>query len=143
LPEVATIVVPIGGGGLAAGVGTAIKQLRPGLRVIGVQTEASAAIYHGRKLGHLVRVPDLPSIADGIAGNIDLQTITFPLIQKFVDDVVVVSEKEIKSAMEYLKQTEKLVTEGAAAAAFAAVLYGKVDTSGPLVVVITGGNVDL
>ena len=143
LPEVATIVVPIGGGGLAAGVGTAIKQLRPGLRVIGVQTEASAAIYHGRKLGHLVRVPDLPSIADGIAGNIDLQTITFPLIQKFVDDVVVVSEKEIKSAMEYLKQTEKLVTEGAAAAAFAAALYGKVDTSGPLVVVITGGNVDL
>jgi len=143
LPEVATIVVPIGGGGLAAGVATAIKQLRPSLGLIGVQTEASAAIYHGRKLGHLVRVPDLPSIADGIAGNIDLQTITFPLIQKFVDDVILVSENEIKGAMEHLKQNEKLVAEGAAAAAFAAAFYGKVDASGPLVVVITGGNVDL
>jgi len=143
LPEATTIVVPIGGGGLAAGIGSAIKQLRPSLRVIGVQAEASAAIYHGRKVGHMVRVPDRPSIADGIAGNIDLHTITFPLIQKFVDDVVLVSEDEIRRAMEYLKQNEKLVAEGAAAAAYAAVLYGKVNVSGPLVVVITGGNVDL
>jgi threonine dehydratase len=90
-----------------------------------------------------VRVPDLPSIADGIAGNIDLHTITFPLIQKFVDDVILVSENEIKRAMEHLKQSEKLVAEGAAAAAFAAAFYGKVDASEPLVVVITGGNVDL
>src|SRR5262249_40889364 len=81
LPDVTAIVLPIGGGGLAAGVGAAVKQVRPSLRVIGVQTEASAPIYHSLKAGRMVRVPDLPSIADGIAGNVDLGTITFPLIQ--------------------------------------------------------------
>jgi threonine dehydratase len=143
LPEVAAIVVPIGGGGLAAGVGAAIKQIRPRVRVIGVQTEASAAIYHGLRTGHLVKVPDLPSIADGIAGNIDLSTITFPLIQQYVDDVLLVSEEQIKAAMEHLLLREKLVVEGSAAAAFAATLFGKVDVAGSVAVVITGGNVDL
>ena len=142
-PQVASIIVPIGGGGLAAGIGAAVKQLRPSVRVIGVQTEASAAIYHGLRAGHMVRVPDLPSIADGIAGNIDLQTITFPLIQKYVDEVVLVSEDEIKSAMEHLLQREKLLVEGAAAAGFAAAAYGKVNLDAPAIAVITGGNRDL
>jgi threonine dehydratase len=141
LPDVAAIIVPIGGGGLAAGIGTAVKQLRPAVRVIGVQTEASAAIYHSLRAGHMVRVPDLPSIADGIAGNIDLQTITFPLIQKHVDDVVLVSESEIQSAMDHLMRREKLVAEGAAAAAMAAALYEKVRIEGAVVALITGGNV--
>jgi threonine dehydratase len=143
LPNVSAIIVPIGGGGLAAGIGAAVKQLRTSVRVIGVQAEASAAIYYSLKAGHMVQVPDLPSIADGIAGNIDLQTITFPLIQKYVDDVVLVSENEIRSAMKHLLHREKLVTEGSAAAAVAAVLYGKVDVHGPIVALITGGNVDL
>jgi len=142
LPETAIIVVPIGGGGLAAGLGTAMKQLRPGVRIIGVQTDVSAAIYHGLKAGHLGLVPDKPSIADGIAGNIDLQTITFPLIQKYVDDVVLVSEDEIRSAMDHLRDQEKLVAEGAAAAAFAVLLYRKVEIHGPAVALISGGNVD-
>jgi threonine dehydratase len=143
LPEVAKIIVPIGGGGLAAGVAAAVKQLRPSVRVFGVQTEASAAIYHGLKAGHMVTVPDLPSVADGIAGNIDLQTMTFPLIQKYVDEVVLVSEDEIKSAMDHLIHREKLVAEGAAAAAFAAVQHRKISANGPTAVLITGGNVDL
>jgi threonine dehydratase len=142
LPSVNTIVVPVGGGGLAAGVGVAAKQLRPSVRVIGVQAEASAAIYHGLREGRMVTVPDLPSIADGIAGNIDLRTITFPLIQKYVDEVVLVSEDEIRSAMEHLFHREKLVAEGAAAAAYAAVLYGKIDARNPTVIVVTGGNTD-
>jgi len=142
-PSTAAIIVPIGGGGLAAGVGAAVKQLRPSARVIGVQTEASAAIYHSLRAGHMVRVPDLPSIADGIAGNVDLETITFPLIQKYVDDVVLVSEAEIRNAMKHLMQREKLVAEGAAAAAMAAALYGKVDATADIVAVLTGSNVDL
>jgi threonine dehydratase len=92
------------------------------------------------KAGHTVTVPDLPSIADGIAGNIDLQTITFPLIQKYVDDVVLVSEKAIHSAIVHLLHHEKLLAEGAAAAAFAAIVEGKVQTNGSVVAVITGGN---
>ncbi len=142
LPEVSTIVVPVGGGGLAAGVGAAMKQIRPSVRVIGVQAEASAAIYHSLKIGHMTTVADLPSIADGIAGNIDLHTITFPIIQKYVDDVVLVSENEIKSAVHDLLLREKLLAEGAAAAGFAAVRAGKIRASGPIVIIITGGNID-
>ena len=143
LPEVSTIVVPIGGGGLAAGVASVVKQLRPSVRVIGVQTEASAAVYHSLRAGKMVTVPDLPSIADGIAGNIDLKTITFPIIQQYVDDVVLVSEAEIRSSIEQILNHEKLVVEGSAAAAYAALQYGKVPASGPAVAIMTGGNVDL
>jgi threonine dehydratase len=142
LPEVAAIVVPIGGGGLAAGVAAAAKQLRSSVRVVGVQAEASAAIYHSLKLGHMITVPDRPSIADGIAGNIDLQTITFPVIQKYVDDVVLVSEDEIKSAIFHLLNQEKLLAEGSAATGFAAVVANKIHSSGPIVAVVTGGNID-
>src|SRR5439155_23451769 len=128
------------GGGLAAGVAAAVKQLRPAVRVIGVQTEASAAIYHSLKAGHMVTIPDLPSVADGIAGNVDLQTVTFPIIQKYVDDVVLVSEATIKSAIFHLLNREKLLAEGAAAAAFAAVAEGKARMQGAAAAVITGGN---
>jgi threonine dehydratase len=143
LPDVSAIVVPIGGGGLAAGVATVIKQIRPSIRVIGVQASASAAIYHSLKAGHMVTVPDLPSVADGIAGNIEIQTITFPIIRKNVDDVVLVSEDEIKSGLRDLLAREKLVVEGSAAAAFAAVSVGRIPSDGPVVGIITGGNIDL
>jgi threonine dehydratase len=90
----------------------------------------------------MVTVPDLPSIADGIAGNIDLSTITFPLIQKYVDDVVLVSEAEIQSSLNRLLLSEKLLVEGSAAAGFAALEHG-VDINGPVVAIMTGGNADL
>ena len=143
LPDVATIVIPIGGGGLAAGVATVVKQLRPSVCIVGVQAEASAAIYHSLKAGHMITVPDLPSMADGIAGNIDLQTITFPIIQKYVDDVVVVSEDEIGSAIGHLLHREKLLAEGSAAAALAAITAGKVRSEGAIVAIVTGGNIDI
>jgi threonine dehydratase len=142
LPNVAAIVVPIGGGGLAAGVAMVVKQLRPEVRVVGVQAEASAAIYHSLKAGRMVTVPDHPSVADGIAGNIALETITFPIIQKYVDDVVLVSEDEIKTAIHDLLNREKLLAEGSAAAAYAAVTAGKVPADRPIVAIITGGNID-
>lgn len=143
LPQVTGIVIPIGGGGLAAGVAAVLKQLRPAVKVIGVQAEASAAIYHSLKAGKMVTVPDLPSIADGIAGNIELSTITFPMIQRYVDDVVLVSEGEIESSMKRLLLSEKLLVEGSAAAGFAALEHGKVDIKGPVVAIMTGGNADL
>jgi threonine dehydratase len=142
LPEVTTIVIPIGGGGLAAGVAAVVKKIRPQVRIVGVQAEASAAIYHSLKAGRMVTVPDRPSIADGIAGNIDLQTMTFPMIQEYVDDVVLVSEEEIKAAINDLLHREKLLAEGAAAAAYAAAVSGKILIDGPVVALITGGNID-
>jgi len=143
LPQVTCVVIPIGGGGLAAGVAAALKQLRPTIRVIGVQAEASAAVYHSLKAGEMVTVPDLPSIADGIAGNIDLRTITFPMMQRYVDEVVLVSEAEIESSMNRLLLFEKLLVEGSAAAGFAALEHGKVSVDGPTVAIMTGGNTDL
>jgi threonine dehydratase len=143
LPQVTCVVITIGGGGLAAGVAAVLKQLRPAVRIIGVQAEASAAVYHSLKAGKMVTVRDLPSIADGIAGNIDLHTITFPMIQKYVDDVVLVSEKEIESSMKRLLLSEKLLVEGSAAAGFAALEHGKVEIKGPVVAIMTGGNADL
>jgi threonine dehydratase len=143
IPQLAGVVIPIGGGGLAAGVAAVLKQLRPAIRIIGVQAEASAAVYYSLKAGKMVTVPDLPSIADGIAGNIDLCTITFPIIQKYVDDVVLVSEAEIEASMKRILLAEKLLTEGSAAAGFAALEHGKVDIKGPVVAIMTGGNTDL
>lgn len=143
LPGVGAIIVPIGGGGLAAGVAAAVKQLRPSVRVIGVQAEVSAAVYHSLKAGHLITIPDVPSIADGIQGNIDLHSITFSIIQEYVDDVVLVSEDAIKSAIRHLLYKEKLLVEGSAAAAFAAVVEGKGQTDAPAVAIISGGNIDL
>jgi threonine dehydratase len=143
IPEVATIVVPIGGGGLIAGIAAAAKQLKPSIRVIGVQAEVSAAMFESLKAGRVVSIPDRTSIADGIQGNIDHTTITFPMIQKYVDDVVLVSENAIKNAMRHLLHKEKLLTEGSAAASFAAVAEGKVSSAGPMVAVISGGNVDI
>ena len=143
LPQVTGVVIPIGGGGLAAGVAAVLKQLRPSVRVIGVQAEASAAVYHSLKAGKMVTVPDLPSIADGIAGNIDLSTITFPMIQKHVDDVVLVSEAEIQSSMNRILLSEKLLVEGSAAAGFAALEHKKVDIKGPVVAIMTGANADV
>jgi threonine dehydratase len=143
VPNMTAVIIPIGGGGLAAGVASVVKQLRPSVRVIGVQAEASAAIYHSLKAGRMLTVPDLPSVADGIAGNIDLRTITFPIIQKYVDDVVLVSEDEIKAAIHDLLDREKLLAEGSAAAAYAAAVTGKVHMDGPVVALITGGNIDV
>lgn len=142
VPLVKTIVVAVGGGGLIAGVAAAAKQLRPEIRIIGVQAEVSAAMYASLKAGKMVTVPDRPSIADGIQGNIDLKTTTFPIIQKYVDDVVLVSEDAIRAAMHHLLYKEKLLTEGSAAAVFAAVVEGKIHSSGPIAGVISGGNVD-
>jgi threonine dehydratase len=100
-------------------------------------------MYESLKLGHMTTIPDRPSIADGIQGNIDLQTITFPIIRKYVDDVVLVSEEAIRKGMQRLLCQEKLLTEGSAAAVFAAVTEGKVSSPGPIVAVISGGNVDI
>jgi threonine dehydratase len=143
LPDADVIVVPVGGGGLIAGVASVAKQIRSSIRIVGVQAEVSAAMYESLKAGHMVTIPDRPSIADGLQGNIDLNTITFPIIQKNVDDMILVSEDAIRTAMRRLLHDEKLVTEGSAAAAFAAVCEEKIKSDGPIAVIISGGNVDL
>src|SRR5258705_13913181 len=103
---------------------------RPPRSTLFPYTTLFRSMFESLKAGHMVTVPDRPSIADGIQGNIDLSTITFPIIQTYVDDVVLVSEDEIRTAMDHLLRKEKLVTEGSAAAVVAAVRTGKVKSPG-------------
>ena len=101
--------------------------------------EVSFAAGEGPRLAPVIGRDGLKTIA----GNIDLETITFPIIQKYVDDVELVSENEIRTAIHTLLNSEKLVAEGAAAAAFAVVASGKIRVDGPIAAIITGGNIDL
>ncbi|HYM14779.1 MAG TPA: threonine ammonia-lyase [Dehalococcoidia bacterium] len=143
LPEVDVVVVPVGGGGLAAGIGVALRSRAPRARVIGVQVEAAPGVRRSLDAGRRISVACGPTIAEGIAvsGPGDL---TFPLLQRVLDDVVVVDDDEIAQAMVLLLERSKLVAEGAGAAGVAALMSRKVDVVGKsAVVVISGGNVDI
>jgi threonine dehydratase len=142
-PDLQTVLVPIGGGGLAAGIARAMKQLRPSVRIVGVQAEASAAIYHSLKAGRQITIPDRPSLADGIQGNVEDGSITFELIRDFVDEVVTVTEDAIRESLLDLLHQEKILAEGAAAVTVAAFRAGLGSMTEPTVAVISGGNLDL
>jgi threonine dehydratase len=141
-PYLEVFVVPIGGGGLAAGMGIALKEVNPRSRIVGVQAETIAAMKASVEAGKIVTVSG-STIADGIAvarpGNH-----TFPIVQKYVDEIVTVSEDEIAQAVLLLLESEKTVTEGAGAAGVAALLNRKIaGIDGKQVcVVLTGGNID-
>ena len=132
--------VPVGGGGLISGVAAAISRLSPRPRLIGVQSEASAFMhaiyYHDTQEG----VPDLPSLADGLAGAVEANAITVPLIRKYVDEIILVSEEEIAHAVAFAWQTYGEKVEGSGAVGIAAILAGKVKER-PAVVVVSGGNI--
>ena len=141
--EIATVVVPVGGGGLIAGVAGVLKAALPGVRVIGVQVESCAAYPASLERGEPVEIAGVPTIADGIAikrpGGLVL-----PLVQAWVDEIVVVAENDVAEAMVVLLERAKLVVEGAGAVGVAALLSGAVVPAarGATVVVLSGGNVD-
>ena len=142
LPEVEQVVVPIGGGGLISGVAYTIKQLNPDCKVIGVQAATVPSMYESWKAGKIVTVPDGNTIADGIH-VLTPGSLTFELVEKYVDEVVTVSEDEICAAILTLLEKSKTVAEGAGATPVAACLYNKVDMSKKTVCVVSGGNVDV
>jgi threonine dehydratase len=142
-PEVAAVVVPIGGGGLAGGVGLAIKESRPDVRVIGVQAEALAAMKQALAAGARTALPPASTIADGIAVR-QVGEITLALAARYLDDVVTVTEEELANAILLLLEIEKTVVEGAGAAPLAALLNRKLGLDGRRVVlVLSGGNIDV
>ena len=142
LPEVEQIVVPIGGGGLIAGIAVAVKTLKPSCKVIGVQAAGAPSMYNAVKMGYIEELKSVATIADGIAvkkpGNL-----TYDCVTKYVDDVVTVSEDEIASAILALMESQKTVSEGAGATTVAAYLFRKVDTSLKTVCLVSGGNIDV
>ena len=141
-PEAETVIVPAGGGGLLAGVALAIKSLRPEVRVIGAQAQAMPGIAASLDAGSPLAVPLVQTLADGaaVAGPSDL---TFELIRRYADEVVTVPEAEIEHAMVLLIERTNFVVEGAGALGIAALLSGAVEASGPVAVVLSGGNVDI
>lgn len=143
LPTADTVIVAVGGGGLASGVGIWAKSLDPRIRVIGVQAAASAAMAAALHTGKVVPMPDEPTLADGLAGGIDPATITLPILQQTLDEMVLVEEAAIARAMRWLLDEHHLIAEGSAAVPLAALLEGQIgDLRGrQIVVLICGRNV--
>ncbi len=141
--DLAKVVVPLGGGGLASGVAIAVKSARPGVEVVGVQAGACAAFAQSLREGEPIGVASAVTIADGIAVKRP-GGLTLGLVARWLDDVVAVDEDEIAEAMVLLMERSKLVVEGAGAVGVAALLGGQVEpaSSGSTVVVLSGGNVD-
>ena len=141
-PDVDTIVVPIGGGGLIAGIGLWAKAVKPGLRLIGVQPAASPPMYAHFATRSTDPMPIAPTLADGVAGNIERTSITWRLCRQLVDDVVIVEEDEIADAMRWALEVPHILLEGSAALGIAALRARRVDGGGRNVaVVLTGRNV--
>ncbi|PAD40173.1 threonine ammonia-lyase [Terribacillus sp. 7520-G] len=141
-PNLDCIIVPIGGGGLISGIAFAAKQIKPSIRIIGVQTEAACATYHAFHK-HLIPSLTCTTIAEGIAVK-EPGKVTMPLIQQYVDDVVTVSEHDIAAAILQLLERHKTLAEGAGAAAFAALMrHHQRIQSKHCGIVISGGNFDL
>lgn len=142
-PYLQTLVVPVGGGGLIGGIAAAVKETNPRIRVIGVESEVYASMTAALAAGHPVEMPRRTSIADGIAVR-RVGRHTLALAQRYVDDIVTVSEEQIAAAILLLMEEEKVVAEGAAAASLAAVLSGKISgLEGKRTgLVICGGNID-
>ncbi|MGH2917348.1 MAG: threonine ammonia-lyase, partial [Solirubrobacteraceae bacterium] len=141
--DLAKVVVPVGGGGLASGLAIAVKSARPGVEVVGVQAAACAAFADSLRRGEPVAVPSALTIADGIAVKRPGE-LTLGLVEHWLDDVVAVGEDEIAEAMVLLMERDKLVVEGAGAVGVAALLDGLVIPAprGTTVAVLAGGNVD-
>ena len=142
VPEAECVVVQLSGGGLISGVAAALKAKRPGIRVIGVSMERGAAMYQCLKAGKPVPVEELPTLADSLGGGIGLDNhYTFAMVRDLVDDVVLVSEPEIAQAIRHAYWQENQIVEGSGSVGMAAVLSGKVRPSGPMVVLLSGGNI--
>ena len=143
LPDVEVVYVPIGGGGLISGVSYAIKALKPDCKVIGVQAAGAPSMYESRKQGEVIELDKVATIADGIAVK-KPGDITFEMCQKYVDEIVTVSEEEIATAILTLMEKQKTVAEGAGATALAAAMFDKANLKGKKsVCVVSGGNIDV
>ena len=143
VPQLEAVVVPIGGGGLIAGIGCAIKESNPKIRVVGVQTSRLPSMMAAVAEHHPVTIDAATTIADGIAVR-RAGDVTFPMVEKYVDEIVTVDEDEIASAILVLLEREKTLAEGAGAAGLAALLHKKTSLEGAHTgVLVGGGNIDV
>jgi threonine dehydratase len=141
-PAIEAVVVPVGGGGLLAGVAIAVKAIDPRIEVYGAEPLTSPTMTAALEAGEIVEISEQPTIADGCAGNIEPGSMTFPIIQRLVDGIILVSEEKIRTAIARIAREDHMMIEGSAAVSVAAVgddvLGGK-----KVAVVITGRNISL
>ncbi len=143
MPDIANILIPVGGGGLIAGVATAIKETHPHVRIIGVEASAAPSMHDSIHKGRIVETSLTVSLADGIAVK-KVGSTTFPIVRNLVDDLVLVDEEDISLAIVALLERTKLLVEGAGAVPLAALLADKVkNLSGKTVCLLSGGNIDV
>ena len=142
-PDTDTLIVPIGGGGLVSGVGIVAKSVAPACDVVGVELDVSCVFQESRKAGHVVEIVPGSSLADGLGGNLDPGSITWELVQRFVDRLVTVSEDDLARAVGGLVEAEHLIAEASGATATAALVGKRVDVKGRRVaVIVSGANID-
>ena len=140
LPDVDSVIVPYGGGGLISGIATAIKTIKPGVKIFASEVETAAPLAPSLAAGEPVKVTYTPSFVDGM-GSAGLLTEMWPLVSKVVNGSIVLSLKQIADAIKLLMERTRVIAEGAGGSSFAAALTGKVGT-GKIVCVISGGNID-
>ena len=143
IDNIDAIVVPIGGGGLISGIAYTAKQIRPSVKVYGVQAAGAPSMFNSIKDGEIECLPSVSTIADGIAVKKPGEN-TYALVKEYVDEIALVSDDEVSSAILALIEKQKMIAEGAGAAAVAAIMTGKFDLKGKRVVaVVSGGNIDV
>jgi len=143
-PDLEVLLVPLSGGGLAAGVALAAKAIKPGIRVVGISMDRGAAMHDSLAAGHPVEVEEVASLADSLGGGIGMDNkLSFPMCRELLDEVALVSEAEIYHAMQVLYYEDRIVAEGGCVVGLAAVLAGKVALSGPAATIVTGRNLDM
>lgn len=143
IPDMDAVIVPIGGGGLIAGVAYTLKNLNPNIKIYGVQAEGAPSMYESIRQKQILTLPSVKTIADGIAVK-QPGDLTYDIISEYVDEIATVSDDEISAAILKLMEKHKLVTEGAGAVAVAAVMFDKFDLAGKKVVsLLSGGNIDV
>ncbi|UDL91962.1 hydroxyectoine utilization dehydratase EutB [Mesorhizobium sp. PAMC28654] len=142
--EAALVLVPLSGGGLASGIAAAVKGVSPRTRIIGVSMARGAAMKASLDAGRPVLVDELPTLADSLGGGIGLDNrLTFAMCRDLLDDVILLGEDEIAAGIRHAYAQEREIVEGAGAVGIAALLAGKVKVSGPVVVLISGRNIDM
>jgi threonine dehydratase len=140
LPDVQSVIVPVGGGGLVGGIGAFLRETAPSVRIIGAQSVATDAMARSLAAGRVVDIPIVPTLADGLAGAIDEHGLDVG--RQALDQMVTVEESQIADAIRVLALDERVTAEGSGAVGVAALLAESVRLADPVVVVISGGNID-
>lgn len=144
IPDLETAIIPVSGGGLISGVAVALKAMKPQIKIIGVSMDRGAAMYESQKAGKPVLVEELPTLADSLGGGVGIDNkYTFDIVRELVDEIVLVEEQEIASAVRHAYWQEKQIVEGSGSVSIAALLASKIKPKGATACLLTGCNLDM